>query len=288
MDKGWPKISIVTPNYNLGAFLEHTITSVLNQNYPNLEYIIIDGGSTDNSLEIIDKYKEHLHYYVSEPDGGMYDAIQKGMDQSSGDILTYLNSDDILLPDSLKSIARIFTDLPQIEWVQGSSVVVNEAGHIVSVGHTNRSSIFDYMKPDMRWIGQAGTFWKRSLWNRAGRFVDKNLKLAGDFELWNRFFDHGKLYTAENLLSGFRFRAGQLHGEFDNYMKEVNTVLSKKEYSESLLKQQKNKQKKYNLIRRIPGFRNTEFARKLMDDILESSPLISWDKTSCKYFLSNK
>src|SRR5881396_2686502 len=110
-------ISIVTPSYNQAAFLEETIRSVLLQGYPNLEYIVIDGGSTDGSVEIIKRYEKHLSYWQSEPDGGQYDAISQGFARTSGDLMAWLNSDDMLHRNALWSMARLFTQFPQIEWL---------------------------------------------------------------------------------------------------------------------------------------------------------------------------
>src|SRR5690349_701527 len=108
----WPKISIVTPNFNNGKYLEDTIVSVLSQNYPNLEYFIIDGGSTDNSLEIIKRYERHLAGWTSEPDGGMYEAIDKGFNKTTGEIMAWLNSDDMYHRKSLFAVGKLFCDLP--------------------------------------------------------------------------------------------------------------------------------------------------------------------------------
>src|ERR1700733_14532761 len=105
MEKIYPKISIVTPSYNKGQYIEQTIQSVLDQNYPNLEYIIIDGGSTDNTIEIIEKYAPYLKYWVSEKDKGQANAINKGLQYCTGEIFNWLNSDDYLEPDSLEKIA---------------------------------------------------------------------------------------------------------------------------------------------------------------------------------------
>jgi glycosyltransferase involved in cell wall biosynthesis len=113
----WPKISIVTPSYNQGRFLEEAICSVLDQGYPNLEYIIIDGGSTDESVEIIRKFEKHLAYWVSERDQGHYDAINKGFAHATGEIMAWLNSDDKYTPWAFRVVAEIVTTLPQVQWL---------------------------------------------------------------------------------------------------------------------------------------------------------------------------
>ena len=113
------KISIITPSFNQGLYLEQTILSVLNQNYPNLEYIIIDGGSSDNSIEIIKKYEQHLTYWISEKDKGQSDAINKGLKKITGDIFNWLNSDDYYEPNTLQKVAHAFSS-PEINIVSGT------------------------------------------------------------------------------------------------------------------------------------------------------------------------
>ncbi|MBD0389275.1 MAG: glycosyltransferase, partial [Nostoc sp. C3-bin3] len=113
----WPKISLVTPCLNQAQFLEATIQSVLSQNYPNIEYIIIDGGSTDGSLEIIKKYESQVHFWCSEPDGGQYDAINKGFAHSTGEIMAWLNSDDMYFSWTFKTVGSIMSELLQVEWL---------------------------------------------------------------------------------------------------------------------------------------------------------------------------
>src|SRR5687767_14887936 len=129
----YPKISIVTPSYNDAAFLEQTILSLLNQGYPNLEYIVIDGGSTDRSVEIIKKYADRLAYWVSERDRGMYDVINKGFQHATGEIIGWINSDDMHHPGSLFSLAQIFSDFPEIPWLQGFPNSVDDQGRTVIV-----------------------------------------------------------------------------------------------------------------------------------------------------------
>jgi glycosyltransferase involved in cell wall biosynthesis len=114
----WPKISIITPSFNQGAFIEETIQSVLSQEYPNLEYMIVDGGSTDDTLDILHKYQDQLTW-ISEPDRGQVDAINKGLKLASGEVLAYLNSDDLYLPGALRKVGAYFAEHPQAEWLTG-------------------------------------------------------------------------------------------------------------------------------------------------------------------------
>ena len=134
----YPKISIITPNYNQAKYLEETILSVLNQGYPNLEYIIIDGGSTDNSVEIIKKYSDRLAYWESVPDKGMYDAIQKGFARSTGEIMAWINSDDMYQSKSFFTVSEIFRNFTQVNWLLGFPSVYDAQSRIVECPHTLR------------------------------------------------------------------------------------------------------------------------------------------------------
>src|SRR5882757_8097497 len=167
----FPKISVVTPSFNQGNFLEETILSVLDQQYPNLEYIIIDGGSTDNSVEIIKKYEKQLAYWVSESDDGMYYALQKGMSKTTGDIMTWINSDDLLSPKSLFWVADLFERYLRIEWIGGSVCLLDEESNIVyTMGQKHRNRFSYYLK-DYRYVQQEGTFWRRQLWEKTGSHI---------------------------------------------------------------------------------------------------------------------
>ncbi len=134
MPDQFPKISIVTPVFNQVVYLEDCILSILDQKYPNLEYIIIDGGSTDGTVDIIKKYSPFLTYWVSEKDAGIYHALQKGFEKATGDIMGWLNSDDILHRKSLFSIADIFRKFNDIEWLQGFPTVIDELGELFFTG----------------------------------------------------------------------------------------------------------------------------------------------------------
>jgi hypothetical protein len=222
----WPKITIVTPNYNQVGFLEETILSVVNQNYPNLEYIIIDGGSTDGSVEIIKKYQSYLSYWISETDEGLYHALHKGFAVSTGEIMGWINSDDMLHTAALFSVAELLS-LKGVEWIQGQASIYDEMGRTVEIQQRYSWSKYRYFLLDYQWIQQESTFWTRALWDRCGGYISTKYKLAGDLELWSRFFKQAKLFTPACLIGGFRTRsAGQasLEGLKDYYL-EAESIL---------------------------------------------------------------
>lgn len=229
-----PRISVVTVNYNLAPYLEATIRSVLDQDYPNLEYIIIDGGSTDGSLDIIQKYAHRLTHWISEPDKGQYDAVQKGFALSTGDIMYWINSDDLLYPGSLRSVAEIFQTFPEVEWLQGQPTEYTPEGSPIRRIDLPwaRWSRYRYLNWDFQFIQQESTFWRRSLWEKAGSHMDLSLKLAGDMELWARFFRHAHLHTTNALLGGFRHRRdAQRSKDFrDLYLQECIQVIRRERH----------------------------------------------------------
>src|SRR6185369_2074543 len=131
----FPSVSIVTPSFNQGHYLEQCIDSILSQNYPNLEYIIIDGGSTDGSVEIIKKYEKHLTYWQSQPDNGHYSAVNEGFARATGDILCWLNSDDLFHKDGLFKVASVFKGHEDVEFITGKRVGFDAEGNLLSYGH---------------------------------------------------------------------------------------------------------------------------------------------------------
>ncbi|MEB3280986.1 MAG: glycosyltransferase family 2 protein [Lyngbya sp.] len=180
----WPKISIVTTNYNYGRFIEETIRSVLLQGYPNLEYIIMDGGSTDESVDIIKKYEPWLTYWVSEPDFGQPHGINKGFKRATGDIVAFLNSDDLYQPNALRTVGKIFAQQTETKWIGSSCQVINDEGknqYIAPVSQ-NRSKV--------SWVGgiwfpQPSVFWRRSIMDEVG-LLDESLNYCFDQEYWAR------------------------------------------------------------------------------------------------------
>lgn len=203
----WPKISIVTPSYNQGQFLERTILSVLNQNYPNLEYIIIDGGSTDKSVEIIKKYEKFLAYWTSEKDNGQADAIRKGFDRSTGEILAYLNSDDVYLPETLTRVAKAFQSNSEIKIVYGNEYLIDQAGQITGerrlTGYIPFVSKLGFLYGGFR-IYQPASFWTRELYFAVGG-IDTVFCHCMDDDLFTRFaLAQAKWKFVRQCLAGFR------------------------------------------------------------------------------------
>ncbi len=228
-----PKISIVTPSFNQAQFLEETIQSVLNQNYPNLEYVIIDGGSNDGSQKIIERYSEYLHFWCSESDGGQYDAINKGFQNTTGDIMAWLNSDDMLCPWALRTVASVMESLPQISWLTTLNLAYWDycsfcSGISHMPGYSFEAFLDGCYLPPLGGIGfiqQESTFWRRALWNKAGKSLNSKLIFAADFELWCRFFNHEILYGIDSPLGGFRRQHAQKSLQMDLYLDEAIPLL---------------------------------------------------------------
>lgn len=183
MQGDWPKISIVTPSYNQADFLEETIRSVLLQEYPNLEYIIIDGGSTDGSVEIIQKYSPWLTWWESEPDGGQSQAINKGFKRSTGEIMAWINSDDRYASGALFSVAKKFQQTKPL-WVAGLVDKIDSHGKVFQPGKRQEEKLENW------YVGalylQPGIFWRRELWQRSGE-IDESLQYSFDYDLLMRF-----------------------------------------------------------------------------------------------------
>lgn len=238
----YPKITVVTPSFNQANYLESCIRSVLEQGYPNLEYIVIDGGSTDGSADIIRKYQSQLTYWVSEPDKGQYHAIMKGFARSTGEIMGWINSDDMLHPKGLWRLADLFNRNPDVEFLTGRRIGFQADGSLKVYNpdliRWNRQRLLDKktMHQDGLFVMQEGTYWRRSLWEKAGSSLDLSLALAGDFELWLRFSRYAKLYTANTIIGGFRgYSAGQRCQQFrDKYIAECDNAIDRESLMQSV------------------------------------------------------
>ncbi len=284
--KPWPKISIVTPSFNMKDYIEDTILSVIGQQYPNLEYIIIDGGSKDGTVDIIKKYESYLSYWISEPDNGMYEAIQKGFSKATGEIMAYINSDDKYHYNAFFSAATIFSSMDEVDWILGRASFYNDEGTIVDVKDLKKWSKFNYYTGDFKWIQQESIFWRRSLWLKAGSKINSNLKLAGDYELWLRFFRFAKLYSAETIFAGFRFRTkDQLSLEkIDSYLYEIEQVTN----LETLPREDKYAIKKIrffkNFLFRIPFIKRIKTLTRHYEKIFGYPPRIVYDFYKRRFF----
>jgi glycosyltransferase involved in cell wall biosynthesis len=209
----YPKISLVTACHNHRDYIAETIESVLSQNYPNLEYAVIDDGSTDGSWEIIQKYKDRLHY--CERLEGRRDnptaALNYAFSKTSGEIMGWLNSDDLLLPKSIFTVAEIFSQLKPVEWLTGIGTTINQKSQIVGSKFIAKN-IYDYLSGDWRTIQQESTFWRRELWQKTGARLENTW--AFDAELWTRFFLQAQHYNVNAPLGAFR--KGELNASLKN------------------------------------------------------------------------
>jgi len=245
-------LTLVTPSFNRLTYLEDTIQSVLGQDFPDLQYIIIDGGSEDKSVELIKKYSNEIFYWESEPDQGQYHAINKGFQKGLGDIMGWLNSDDILLPGALNAVARIFSDCPEIEWVTGLSSNIDKDGFLYQAKIQYRYTKESFLMGPVRGIQQESTFWRRSLWDKAGGSLDESYKLAADYELWCRFFEHARLYHVNLPLGAFRRHGNQTtQHKREQYLKELHTI-------------QKNYRSKLSPFQKVYGLVKALIEQKIM------------------------
>lgn len=214
-----PSITIVTPSMNQGAYLDAAIRSVTDQNYPHIEYLVVDGGSRDGSVDIIRSHEKKLSWWVSEPDRGQYDAINKGFARSTGEIMGWLNSDDMYLPWTLSVVGEVFGKFPDVEWITSMYPLGWDIqGRAVSCRVMPPLDHKDFLRggalPIPKWHGKAwimqeATFWRRSLWEKAGGKLDTSYPLAADLELWARFFKHADLVRVGVPLAGFRMHPEQ-------------------------------------------------------------------------------
>jgi glycosyltransferase involved in cell wall biosynthesis len=199
-----PRITIITTSYNQGPYLEQAIRSVLDQGYPNLEYFVVDGGSTDNSVEIIRKYERHITRWVSEKDRGQPDALNKGFSWATGDILGFINSDDWLEPGALDFVAKQFMD--GSEWVVGWVRFIEPDGQDFPQVWQAYERVQDWFVTNP--IPQQGTFFAGRLWKEFGGFRE-NLHLVFDYEFWLRLRFKAKVKpkTVRRCLGTYRLHA---------------------------------------------------------------------------------
>ncbi len=229
------KVSVITPSYNQAEFLEKTILSVLNQDYSNIEYIIIDGGSTDGSIDIIKKYENRLAYWVSEKDNGQSHAINKGLSMCTGDLVNWLNSDDLLMPSAIRILVDYYNKYPEIKLFYGDRLVISRNDQVVDARE------FPSFKRSVARIAgkipQETAFFSRQLLQKAGG-LDEKLHYTMDVDLWYRFLRHTDFYHIPFILGSYRTH--ETSKSFRVFGKERKTEDARKEITRltKLYKQQ--------------------------------------------------
>ncbi len=257
----WPRISIVTPSLNQGQFIEETIRSVLLQNYPNLEYIIIDGGSNDDSVNIIEKYDPWISYWVSEPDRGQSHAINKGLRRSTGDILCWLNSDDWLMPGALRLAAQKI-EIQTAAWLIGcAEVTTSKGGKKYTKQLKEEVSLKTFRNWNLDWIPQQSTFWNRRIMERCG-YLDETLHYAMDVDFLFRLFEITVPLICHDVLANYRIQPGaKTQIQSDKSIRETadwitKNILLNQDKPEKIIAEYVTDtivlQKKMNQIRRHP------------------------------------
>lgn len=203
-----PRISIVVPSFNQGMFIDATLQSIIHQQYPNLELIVVDGGSTDNTLDVIKQYEDHLAWWVSEPDTGQTSAINKGFMRSSGDVMAWINSDDIIAPGALHKIAEYFIYNPKVHAVYGNRIIINEAG--LEIG---RWVLPPHSSRVLKWVDfvpQETLYWRREAWDLVGARLDETFCFAMDWDFILRLSaNYMEIHHLSIFLGFFRVHKNQ-------------------------------------------------------------------------------
>jgi len=226
-----PLISIVTVTFNAVQHLPDTLKTIRTQDYPNVEWIVIDGGSTDGTSDFLRANEDVIDYWLSEPDRGMYDALAKGFEKASGEILCWLNAGDILLNGALSTVAEVFQNHPEANWLTGIHFWHLPGGRIIGC-HIPPAYSSDLIGcgaygKSLPYIQQESTFFKRSMLNGVNMDRFREFKLAGDLYLWSCFAKHDRLTLVCAGLGSFCIQEGQLSEDKQAYWKEADTFLER-------------------------------------------------------------
>ncbi len=201
----WPRISVVMPSFQQAAYLRAAIESVLDQKYPEVELIVMDGGSTDGSAEIIREYEGRLGYWASAPDGGQSDALNRGLGQATGQILGWLNSDDLLEPGALRHVAETL-DSSRVQWLIGVTRLVDEQGAAIRCHAGPPLTVDTFIRWGERRFSQQGVFWTRPMWEETGP-ARTDLHYVMDLDLWWQMFNVGSPLRTDAVLGCYRIHA---------------------------------------------------------------------------------
>ncbi|MCJ7626712.1 MAG: glycosyltransferase [Anaerolineaceae bacterium] len=203
--KSYPKISIITPSYNQAQFLEQTILSVITQDYPNLEYIIVDGASSDESVKIIQKFESQLAWWVSESDKGQSEAVNKGWKKATGEIIGWLNSDDVLLPGAVSRMVAAFRETPQMGLIYGDVYAIDTVGEIFNIMTFDDWDIENLMSFDI--ISQPGVFMRQDVLEKAG-YLDAEIHFLMDTHLWLKMVQLAPIRYLPGPVAAARYHPG--------------------------------------------------------------------------------
>ncbi len=197
-----PRFSLVMPSWNTAEFLRDTIESILGQDYPDLELIIVDGGSTDGTLEILESYGTRIRW-ISEPDNGQCDAINKGFAMATGDLHYWANADDPLLPGTLRRVAGILTDMDRPQWMVSAARLIDGKGREIGIRRVPRVNDNTFLLWGLKWIPTQTVFWNRKMWEAAGPF-DEHLHYIMDLGLWRRMYYTTPCIISDEVLAEYR------------------------------------------------------------------------------------
>jgi len=245
-----PRISVVTPSYNQARFLEATLRSVVEQGYPNLEYIVMDGGSDDGSEEIVRRYAEHLAHWQSEKDDGQAAALRTGLDRATGDVLAYLNSDDIYLPGTLAAVAQFFTENPDEILACGHCVIVDAQGEPYDRWYatppTHESLVFGGSNMG---FAQPASFWRRDAYEQAGG-VDPSFRFTMDVDLFVRLTQQRRGAVLDTFTAAYRTHADAKTSTLDDVRREELDVIRQGHGYDAVPNRERKRRRKHYGARR--------------------------------------
>lgn len=286
------KIGIVTPCFNSLGLLRKTAESVLGGGYENMEYIIVDGGSSDGSPEFIRGLQKRLHWWCSEKDKGPYAATNKGFLHTDADIMAWLNAGDVYFPWTLQEVDRIFSEYPEINWIMGlPSKMYCGAVHDIKESRAYPREFIKsglYLEGDFGPIQQESCFWRRSLWEKAG-LLREDLKLAADFELWTRFAGISELVSLGTLLGGFSFHDGRNRSivHYDKYREEALRVID--EFPADVKSLRKKIIRELAIFKKAKNYTGTRgLARRALNLDKYKGKVLKWNFDNKKYILRDE